>query len=165
MTQQASLFSRFSATFGRGKLYILLLGALLGVLLLLFGSSFSGSEASPSPSSVAVSYEQLQTLEDALEKELATICSEVAGVGHVEVLVRLEGGARTQYATDESGKLLSTGSAASREPLVAGVLSPRVAGVAVVCRGGGDPSVQQRLTDLISTALGISAARVFVCGK
>ena len=165
MTQRESLFSRLCATFGRGKLCLLLLGTLLGVLLLLLGGSFSEGESSPSSSSAEASYEQLQALEEALEKERAAICGEMAGVGHVEVLVRLEGGARTQYATDESGKLLSTGSTGTREPLVSGVLAPHVAGVAIVCRGGNDPTVQQRLSDLVSTALGISAARVFVGGK
>ena len=149
----------------RGRIWILVGGALAGILLILLGGALGADENSEDATAQSEIYAQIQACEQALEKELAAICGEVAGVGHVDVLLRLESGTQIRYATDEGGKLLSTGSAGSKEALQETLLSPKVAGVAIVCRGGNDPDIQRKLTELVSTALGISAARVFVCGK
>ena len=109
--------------------------------------------------------EELIAYETQLEKEVAKLCSEVAGVGQVEVMLHLQGGTRVLYATDEKGKPASVGSGSAEQPLHSAVLLPEIAGVAIVCRGGSSPHVQKTLTDLISTALGIPTSRVAVTGK
>ena len=103
--------------------------------------------------------------QERLEKEIKALCEDVSGVGQVEVMLRLQGGTRVLYATDEKGKPASVGSGSAEQPLHSSILMPEVAGVAIVCRGGNSPTVQKTLTDLVSTALGIPANRVAVTGK
>ena len=148
----------------RGRIWLLLGGLVCGIFLLVLGSSMQQSESVASvPYGEDVS--ALQEYEKALEKEISALCNEVAGVGQCEVMVHLQGGTRVLYATDEKGKPVAVGSGSSEQALPSTLLSPEIAGVAVVCRGGSSPAVQQTLTELISTALGISANRVSIAGK
>ena len=111
-------------------------------------------------------------VERALERRIAELLSAVEGVGECRVLVTLEGDARAVYAATET----TDGQSYAEEVLVvstddgpAGLLlttlQPSVKGVAVVCRGGGDPAVQQRVSDLVSTVFHISARRVCVAAQ
>ena len=146
-----------------GRLVLLGLGVIVGLLLIAVGSSFSTQ--TPDTSTAEQPPFDLQAYEAELEKQLADLCASVAGVGQVEVMVHLECGTRTQYATAADGKPLTVGTGSAQQPLTSTTLSPKVAGVGVVCRGGNRPEVQKTLIELISTALDISAGRVFVTGK
>ena len=147
-----------------GRLWLLLGGLVCGIFLILLGSSMEQSEGG-TQGAYTEDLALLQEYEKALEKEIAAICDEVAGVGQSEVMVRLQGGTRVIYATDEKGKPVTVGSGSSEQALPSTLLSPEIAGVAVVCRGGNSPTVQHTLTELISTALGIPSNRVIVAGK
>ena len=149
----------------KGRFWILLGGALAGVLLMILGGTLGSVQEEEASNIQNESLTELQAYSDALEKEVAALCDAVRGVSHVEVLLRLESGTRTLYATDENGKPSTVGSGSSQSALHTTHLPPQIAGVGIVCRGGDDPSVQKKLTDLISTALGISANRVFITGK
>jgi stage III sporulation protein AG len=71
-----------------------------------------------------------------LEEQLIEILSQIKGVGSVSVMLTLE-----NY--DDKGM-------------------PRVRGAAVVCEGGGDIHVKQKVVETVSKVLGISTARVSV---
>ena len=148
----------------RGRIWLLLGGVICGIFLILLGSSMQQSEAQ-SAASHTEDLGALQDYEQRLEKELAALCDEVAGVGHSEIMVHLKSGTRVLYATDEKSKPVLVGSGSSEQALPSTLLSPEIAGVAVVCRGGNSPTVQRTLTELISTALGIPTNRVTVAGK
>ena len=166
MMEQKKSRQGLLAFFGaRGRLWILLGGALAGVFLLVAGSLFGSEE---SEGTVLLYREDMETLlsyETRLEKEIVALCGEVSGVSHVEVMLHLSGGTRVIYATDSAGKPASVGSGSAEEALQVTIRMPEIAGVAIVCRGGSDPAVQQKLTDLVSTALGIPTSRVAVTGK
>jgi stage III sporulation protein AG len=149
----------------KGRFWILLGGALAGILLILLGGTLDNTQEEIAQAPQNESLTELQAYSDALEKEVASLCDAVRGVSQVEVLLRLESGTRTVYATDENGKPSTVGSGSSQNALHATHLPPQIAGVGIVCRGGEDPRVQKKLTELISTALGISANRVFITGK
>ena len=148
---------------GRGKVFLLVGAALLGILCLLFGTQ---SKESDTPArQELMSAAELEEYKTALEGEIEALCESVAGVSSVEVMVTLECGTRVQYATDRNGDPATTGNGSSEQALYTTVRPPVVAGVAVVCRGGDHSGVQATLVELLSTALGISAGRVFVTGK
>ena len=118
-----------------------LLLALAGILLLLSGNglfSFQSKkeEAAPDPAAYRLS----------LERELASLCAEVRGVGRVTVMVTLKEGERTAYSGSK----------------VASVSPPAVLGAAIVCDGGGDERIRADLTRLVSALLGIGSNRVTV---
>ena len=112
-----------------------LLLALAGILLLLsFRSEKSAAASDPAAYRLA------------LERELASLCAEVRGVGRVTVMVTLKEGERTEYSGSK----------------VASVSPPAVLGAAIVCDGGGDEKIRADLTRLVSALLGIGANRVTV---
>ena len=150
----------------KGRLWLLLGGALLGILLLLLGSGIGESpKSAPDTAEGEPTAAELLAYQTELEAELEGLCESVAGVGNAEVMVRLSCGYRTRYATDENGSPVKVGSGSSTRALPEAIEPPTVAGVGVVCRGGNDPHVHKALTDLISTALDIPTNRVCVVGK
>ena len=149
----------------RGRLFILLGGLVAGIALLLVGNAFQTKEKSADSVIETETLTQLTAYEKALEDEIAKLCAAVSGVSHVDVMVRLSGGTSIIYAADGNGKPSTVGSGSSESALYSSLLSPTVAGVGIVCKGGNDPIIQQKLIELISTTLNISSSRVFVTGK
>lgn len=150
----------------RGRAWLLVGGIVLGALLLLFGAGW-GEEADTLQEEAAVTRqsEELEQYREDLEKRLEKLCDAVEGVGSVEVMVTLECGYRTVYTADGDGDPVTVGTGSNQKALYRTVQPPAVSGVAVVCNGGDKPALQHSLTELISTALGISYNRVCVAGK
>lgn len=132
---------------GKWTLLLLLLG---GLCLLLLG----GQEAEEAPTFDSEAYRA------ALTAEVTALCREVSGVGETSVLLTLEAGERLVYAEDGDGYVTVGG-----EGLLVERRPPRVLGVAVVCTGGDDPAVRERLSALLSAALGVGTNRVEITAK
>ena len=122
------------------------------------------------------------------EQRLERILSSIEGVGDAHVMMTLENGVEYRYAADEkqSGDSVFTysdgnanpskvqesenveqnyiliGSSGDKKPLVVTEISPRVKGVVVVCEGGANPITIKRVTDAVTTALGINSLQVCV---
>ena len=113
-------------------------------------------------------------VEQALEKRITALLRQVEGVGTCRVMVTLESGTRTMYAADTVSSTGADGVATYSESyltvdtdtgpvgLLLTRIQPTVKGVAVVCDGGGDAAVQQRVIQVVSTAFHISERRVCV---
>lgn len=152
----------------RGKAWLLVAGVIVGALLLLVGAGVGDGGEHAAEAVAAAESEtaaDLVAYKKIMEKELENLCNAVSGVSGAEVLVTLECGYRRIYATDHSGDPVTVGNGSSERAMVVGLKPPAISGVAVVCRGGNDPGVQRRLTDVIATGLGITSNRVFVTGK
>ena len=151
----------------KGKLWILVGGVIVGVLLLLVGGGLGGTEASAetTASDVVEGAAELAAYQKTLEAQIEAMCESVAGVSQAEVMVTLGSGCRVIYATDDKGEIEKTGTGSAQRPVYRTVQPPAVEGVGVVCKGGNDPRLQHALTDLISTTLGITSNRVCVVGK
>lgn len=135
----------------KGKWSLALLG-LLGLLALLFGGGLSeGRETSPADT---------ESYRKTMEAEVISLLSEVEGVSEVSVLLTLEAGESSLFAEDEGGYLTVGG-----DGLLIEKRPPRVAGVAVVCRGGGDARVRETVKALLSASLGIGTHRVVIAEK
>ena len=154
----------FACLKGRRRLPILVVGALLGVLLLMLGSVGSEKSEEESADVLAMRAAELAAYEEMLEKEIATLCDAVSGVSHVRVFVSFESGYVMKYTTDGEGVPITVGSGSKEQALYETVLPPRVSGVGITCAGGDRASVRQEITELISTALGISSNRVYIAG-
>ena len=136
----------------KGKWTLLLLG-ILGVTLLLFGGDLFPEAEEERPSS--------EDYRSTLCSEITALCREVRGVGEVTVLLTLESGESYTYAENSSGGYITAGG----NGLLLESRPPRVAGVAVVCDGGGDPAVREELCALLSAALGIGTHKVKITAK
>lgn len=160
-SKKGGIFARLG---GRRRLPLLVVGALLGVLLLLLGSVGTKEEESESEDLLATRAAELAAYEETLEKELASLCDAVSGVSHVRVFVSFESGYVMKYTTNGEGDPVTVGSGSKEQALFETVVPPRVAGVGIVCNGGERASVRQEITELVSAALGVSSNRVSVSG-
>ena len=144
----------------RTRLAVVLGGAAMLLLLL--------SELLPAkPSEIpAASASQASAYREQLEAQLQDLIGQIDGAGATTVMVTLETGEETVYATDtQSGQtqsqethvLLDDGTALAQT-----VYYPQVCGVAVVCDGGGDVRVAARITELVRALLDISSTRICV---
>lgn len=158
------------------KVTVALVGALVGVGLLLFGGRLVGDSKSESEETRPTQSAQTLTMDEyreALEARIEAICSRVNGAGRVSVVVSLSGGFEYVYASDAKW----SGNATSTEYIVvdrgsdeALVLlcerAPSIVGIGVVCEGGGDPGVRGEIVQLLSAAFGVGSHNVHVtCGK
>ena len=114
------------------------------------------------------------------EQQLKELLEQIDGVGECEIMVSVEGTTEYVYAekisryTDEdtdrkSDKLdedvVLVENNGSKQALVRKVIRPQVSGVVIVCEGGGDIKVNERVLRAVSTALNISSGRVYVEAK
>ena len=162
----------------RGKKWIIITG-IIGIALILLSEFLPTSNKQESKQ---VSTEQYAAT---LEQRLQDILCNIYGAGKSQVLVTLENGVEYVYAneerintdkTEDSGddsirvqqrddtekKLVVIGGNNGEEALVKTEILPTVKGVVVVCEGGDQAIVQQRITDAVTTALGITSKRVCV---
>lgn len=123
---------------------ILAAGAAL-MLLIAFGGFFSDSSKTEE---TAYSRAELSEYEERLEKRLSDILSEIKGIGKTEVMITLDGAEQTEY-----GK--------SKDMLIS-VTAPRVRGVIVVCEGGDNIAVREKVINAVSGVFGISTTRISV---
>ena len=144
--------------------WILLLGALAGVALLFWGNREEAPQAADGvPYDLA--QDEILIYQNYMEEKVKALCASVDGVGNVSVIVTLEGGFSSEYATeyrDGNQEYVLVGSGASQSGLFLTRSTPKIAGVGVVCHGGLNPNVQRELTALLSAALGISSTRIYV---
>ena len=126
------------------------------------------SEVWPAPAKAepAPAGQDTAAYQAALEERLEELIRQVEGAGETAVLVTLESGEERVYALDtQTGRdqtqqthvLLDDGTALEQT-----VCPPTVCGVAVVCDGGGQVSVQARITSLLSALLDVPANRICV---
>ncbi|MBR6921918.1 MAG: hypothetical protein IKH51_06960 [Clostridia bacterium] len=131
-------------------IFALAAAALLGVVLMFVGNA----EKKTGTKDEISEYEALT--ENKIEQTVEAMCG-----GKVYVIVTAEYGRETQYAknkTEQSEQtVLSSGS-----PVVVRTAAPVIRGITVVCRNGGDPTVCRRITEALSTAYGVSSAKIYV---
>ena len=87
----------------------------------------------------------VKTYSTKIENDLQTVISKIEGAGKTEVLLTMENYVYLDNSTTKTKEI---------EPLIRGVL--------VVCEGGDDPVVVERVTDAVTKALDISTAKVCI---
>lgn len=158
-----------------GKLWIVILGAAIGLGLLVLGSFEApfGNKTEQQAPTINSEQSELQAYRQELSREIAQLCEQVQGVGQVQVVVTLSGGYEYVYACDVQSKsdadsntweesYVIVGSGSSQSPVLLLRRQPSIAGVGIVCRGGGDPAVQNELVALVSATFGIGTNKIHV---
>lgn len=181
----------FSPEQSETRLRLILFIGLAAIALIFLSDNFSGKtrSASANVSTNAADYGgygDYDQYTEQLEARLTELISAVDGAGETKVMITLECGTEYVYASqqkttsamsensDANGKtsrdekrtgeenvILVDGSG-GEEPLILKEITPTVAGVVVVCSGADDVNVRQRVTDIVTTALGTSSNRVCV---
>ncbi len=148
------------------RLWIILIGAAVGVGLLLFGGSTAKKTDEPqTKNTYSPDEDEMVLYQRYLEGRVKTLCESVGGVGDVTVIVTLAGGFESVYATEltEAGEeYVIVGSGSSAQALFLSREAPSIVGVGVVCRGGASVSAKQELISLISASLGVPTNRIYI---
>lgn len=143
----------------RLRRWLPLLGAVVGLALLLVGNLPHGADAAYDAQSDPAAYIDLYTT--ALEQKIAALCAEVEGVGNVRVAVSLDSGYRRVYAQQEESYILVS-SGTSRDAIHLTDQPPAISGVGIVCTGGNDPRVRSRLVGLLCAAFDLGAHQIYI---
>ena len=150
---------------GKKKLIFILLGAGVGIVLLLLGSGWFTKQPQTDQETTLSQREELECYRADLERRIADLCAAVDGVSEVRVSVTLSGGFETVYATEiRNGVTVyaTIGSGSSAKALIVAQNPPEVSGIGVVCRGGGDSAVRGTLTALLSSAFRVPTNRISI---
>lgn len=139
---------------------LLIGGAILGAALLLL-SNLPSSTAQNDTETAAAASDSIEAYTRALEEKIRTFCEQVEGVSNVSVAVSLDSGYRRVYAQDGSSYIL-VGSGSSQEGIYLTDKTPEIGGIGIVCTGGGNPIVQQKLMGLLSAAYGVSSNKIYI---
>ena len=117
--------------------------------------------------------ERLSRYVDELENNIESLCSNVQGVSNVSVTVYLDSGFETVYAYNEQSKETSSGTNSEKKYVTIGSGNdesmvcvvekmPNICGVAIVCKGGGNPLIANQLINLISSAYNVPKNKIYV---
>ena len=110
-------------------------------ILLIFISSYVNFDfLQQKPTAAAYSEE--------LRERLLDIVSEIDGVGEVKVFLTMDNSGENVYLTNTDTKTKS--------------IEPTVRGVVIVCDGGDDPIVVDRVMGAVTRSLSVSSDRVYI---
>lgn len=164
----------------RGRKAIIGLG-IVGIGLIFLSGMMPASTHRPAEVLSSTGTVTAESYAARLESRLGAILGQVAGAGKCQVLVTLENGLEYQYAREEESEqnireeegrreekwtlrqeYVLTDNGQTEQPLLITELQPEIRGVVVVCAGAGNPQVQQRVVEVVTTAVGVSSAKVCV---
>lgn len=171
---------------GDKKVKVIVLIGIIGILLILLSECVPKAAQKKSPAGENTAEVSIADYEKALEEKVGTLVSSIAGVGDARVMVTLESGAQNVYATEEKKntdttkdyngndpkrvqqkenseeKYIIVDTVDGKQALLKTQIQPQVKGVVVVCEGGQDVQVQQRIIEAVTTALDVMSNRVCV---
>ncbi len=155
---------------------ILLAGIAAGLLLIILPTVISGFTEKKSDAVAPVSEKESTYYTEFLEEKIQKLCLGITGIYKAEVLLTLDTSSEYVYAANSSevnetdrtsvtkDYLIIDNSDGDGETVMVSEIYPRIRGVAVVCTGGDSSEVQQKVTELLGAALGLSSARIKVAG-
>lgn len=174
-------FSKLTELFkGDKKLRVVMLLGICGIILIGITSFF--------PTKTAVNDKVIgdKTIEEyklEFESEITALLSSIEGVGKARVMVTFKNGVEYLYAKEEKKNTDSTNGIneqsiqqrdtyeqttimvedenGRKTALVRTKLEPVVKGVVIVCEGGDDIIVQQKVTEAVKVALAIGSNQIF----
>lgn len=152
---------------GTWRVWLIVIGALCGMLLLVFGSGIGTTRKNDAaPVETTGAEEELAAYRETLEADIRQLCESVEGVGNVTVALTLSGGFCDIYATeaarDGGEQYVIVGSGSNAAALRLSRSAPEIAGIGIVCRGGMQGTVRQELTALLSAAYHIPSNRIYI---
>ncbi len=140
------------------------------VMLLILISDLSESDTSRADvSNDTINFEASDIYSDEIEKQLCNILETIEGVGKADVMLTLTSTEEYIYAetlkqgsTQSENDYIIIDKGSKKEALIKKINNPAISGVVVVCEGGDDPRVCEKIYKAVSTALGISTGKIYV---
>lgn len=143
-------------------------GIILMIIIALSDISGEDSEREPRPAD-KISFESADIYAAGTEERLCAMLSEIEGVGKAKVMLTIRSTEEYVYAetqkispsqSENSYVIIENGS--QEEALLKKINNPAVSGVLIVCEGGDDPRVCEKIYLAVSTALSIPTNKIYV---
>ncbi|MDP4120047.1 MAG: hypothetical protein Q8876_03205 [Bacillota bacterium] len=157
---------------------IIIIAGLLGIALIFLSSFVNfGTKNKQSTEETASTTQVINTdsYETSLQNRLCEIVSSIDGAGRTKVLITLDSSSENVYAANikNSGQTESSQdsekdyitvklSDGTEVPVNIKEIEPTIRGVLVVCQGGEDSIIQQRVLNAVTKALNITSDKVCV---
>ena len=146
----------FETIKNRKGVLLLIMGVILGITLLLVDTH--GTSDSISTENTEITSDDYINL---LEKKTEDMINKIKGVSEAKVMITLKNRGEQVFALDttETNKkhvVVDNGLVCINE------LVPEIEGVAVVCNGGDNAVIKQKITDLLCSLLGIYSTHIYI---
>lgn len=169
----------FSGKPGDKKVKITLVVGIVGILLIFLSGNLAGAAKPAADANAAAAGDDEYKLK--FEENLRAIVAGIDGVGAIQLMVTFESDSTAVYAEDgksttdvvtgEQGgteratterNIILVDGQNGRSALQKTTLAPAVRGVVVVCEGGDQPVVVERVVGAVRAACNISSSRIYV---
>lgn len=154
----------------KGRLWIVFLMLVAGVVLIFVGNSDIFSAASDN--NEECEHDEKLNIEDyelALEDDIRKFCVGLGGVESISVSVRLSGSSESIYAQNSNNgtgsqrdEYVIIGSGSNAHPVYLGERAPEILGIGVIIYGDGVNFSKTQAEELLSSAYGVSLNRIYV---
>ena len=162
---------------------VLIIAGITGILLIYLSSFFTDSKSEEKGKVIenGISVEQYR---EHLQDEICDMVSDITGSKKVSVVITLESGIRYSYADvkeEASSNKTESENESYEKELKASYVTvktadggekallitenmPEIRGVAIVCRGGDNEIINEKIKNTVTAAFNITSKRVYVCG-
>ena len=145
------------------------LGILMIIIILFSDGSDKKEKTRENVSENEISFESADIYAAGTEDRLCGMLMEIEGVGKAKVMLTLTSTEEYVYAeTQKVGPAQSENSyviidkGSQKEALLEKINNPAISGVLIVCEGGDDPRVCEKVYLAVSTALNIPTNKIYV---
>lgn len=174
---QSDIFSKIK----KPKMLIIL--GIAGMLFIFMSSLFSGEEKDTAR--VVLGEMDIEEYKENLEDDIRDMVFYITGSKKISVIVTLDSGMEYSYAdqieeasgekTEGSEKSIETEykteyitvktEQGGEKAILLRTEMPEIRGVAVVCEGGDDEVLREKIENTVTAALNITSKRVYICGR
>lgn len=135
---------------------LLFCGIILGIILLI-----TDIKESPNTTSAETNEAYTDNYTYFLEKKTEDMINKIKGVSNAKVMITLKNSGEQVFASDNSET--NKKHVIVDDSLVCiNEYMPEVEGVAVVCNGGDDALIKQKITELLCSLLGIYSTHIYI---
>ena len=175
------IVSKYLKPFKKPKTLVII--GLVGIGLIVLSSLFSSGESKKENMKTGeMTAEEYKTI---LEEDIKETVTDITGSKNVSVVITLESGIKYSYAdireetltekkenekesTDnetKSGYITVKTAEGGEQALLVTTQMPKVRGVAIVCDGGDNERIAEKIQNAVMSALNISSKKVYICGR
>ncbi|MBQ7009751.1 MAG: hypothetical protein IJN05_11175 [Ruminococcus sp.] len=142
---------------------------ILMIILILISDLSADDETRTTSSNDTITFEASDIYADNIQEQLTEILTSIEGVGKADVMLTITSTEEYVYAetikqgssqAEKNYVIIDKGS--QKEALVKKINNPSISGIVVVCEGGDDPRVCEKVYKAVSTALNISTTKIYV---
>lgn len=146
----------------KGIAYIILAFAAGIMLIALSGNRSTSDDGEGTQTTAAERVFSFEEYEKTLESRLAKMVDSIDGASGARVMVVIDNSYKYDVAEKNGSYTVIRDESGGQSGLVLAEYAPSVRGVAVVCNGGDDPTVQKKILSMLASVLDLPTSKIFV---